>query len=89
MANILHLVLHLTQNCKTADKTLTLITSSLKGQPGARSSRLRRVREGSDHFVSFVRSHSLNFCKWLFSRLEPVTSWSQGNSFTAAPRLPF
>ena len=54
MANILHMVLPLTQNCKTADKTLTLITSSLKGQPGARSSRLRRVREGSDHFGSFV-----------------------------------
>ena len=38
MANILHLVLPLTQNCKTVDKTLTLIISSLKGQPGARSS---------------------------------------------------
>jgi hypothetical protein len=25
----------------------------------------------------------------LFSGLEPMTSWSQGNSFTAAPGIPF
>ncbi|EMS60203.1 putative ATP-dependent RNA helicase DHX35 [Triticum urartu] len=30
----------------------------------------------------------LHFCKRLFPGLEPVTSWSQCNSFTAAPRLP-
>ena len=40
--------------------------------------------EGSDHFGSFVRSLSLHFCKRLFPGLEPVTSWSQGNSFTAS-----
>jgi hypothetical protein len=45
--------------------------------------------EGSDHFVSHVCSNSLHFCKRLFPRLEPMTSWSQGNNFTAAPRLPF
>jgi hypothetical protein len=28
---------------------------------------------------------SLHFCKRLFSGLERMTSWSQGNSFTAAP----
>ncbi|XP_044323769.1 uncharacterized protein [Triticum aestivum] len=45
--------------------------------------------EGSDHFGSIVRSLSLHFCKRLFPGLEPVTSWSQGSSFTTAPRLPF
>ena len=43
--------------------------------------------EGSDHFGSFVRIISLHFCKRLFPGLEPVTSWSQGGSSTAAPRL--
>jgi hypothetical protein len=38
--------------------------------------------EGSDHFGSFIRSLALHFCKRLFSGLESVTSWSQGNSFT-------
>lgn len=28
-------------------------------------------------------------CKRLFTRLEPLTSWSQGSSFTTAPRPPF
>jgi hypothetical protein len=28
-------------------------------------------------------------CKMLFSGFEPMTSWSQRNSFTAAPGLPF
>src|SRR4051812_37863866 len=45
-------------------------------------------REGSDHFGTIVRSLSLHFCKRLFPGLEPVTSWSQRNNFTAAPRLP-
>jgi hypothetical protein len=45
-------------------------------------------KEGSNHFVSYVCSISLHFCKRLFLGLEPMTSWSQGNSFTAAPRLP-
>jgi hypothetical protein len=44
---------------------------------------------GSDHFGSYVRSLSLHFFKRLFSGLEPMTSWSQCNSFTAAPGLPF
>ena len=45
--------------------------------------------EGSDHLGLFVRSLSLHFCKRLVPGLEPVTSWSQGSSFTTAPRLPF
>ncbi|KAM3213463.1 hypothetical protein ACQJBY_066065 [Aegilops geniculata] len=43
--------------------------------------------EGSDHFGSIVRSLSLHFCKRLFPGLEPVTSWSQGSSFTTAPSI--
>jgi hypothetical protein len=27
----------------------------------------------------------MHFCKRLFPGLEPMTSWSKGNSFTAAP----
>jgi hypothetical protein len=46
-------------------------------------------REGSDHFGSYARSLSLHFCKRLFPGLEPMTSWSQGNSFTVVPGLPF
>jgi hypothetical protein len=45
--------------------------------------------EGSDHFGSYVLNLSLHFCKRLFLGLEPMTSWSQGNSFTAALGLPF
>jgi hypothetical protein len=45
--------------------------------------------EGSDHFGSYVCSLSLHFYKRLFSGLEPMTSWSQGNNFTAMPGLPF
>jgi hypothetical protein len=48
-----------------------------------------RSGEGSDHFGSYVHSLFLHFCKRLFPGLEPMTSWSQGNSFTAAPGLPF
>jgi hypothetical protein len=36
-----------------------------------------------------ARSLPLHFYKRLFPELEPMTSWSQGNSFTAAPGLPF
>jgi hypothetical protein len=36
-----------------------------------------------------ARSLSLHFCKRLFPGLELITSWSQGNSFTAAPGLLF
>ena len=60
-----------------------------KGSPSARSSRLRRVRGRVRPLGSFVRSLSLHFYKRLFPGLEPVTSWSQGSSFTTAPRLPF
>jgi hypothetical protein len=45
--------------------------------------------EGSDHFGPYVHILSLYFCKKLFQRLEPMTSWSQGNNFTATPGLPF
>jgi hypothetical protein len=38
---------------------------------------------------SYVHNLSLHFCKRLFLVLESMTSWSQGNSFTAAPGLPF
>ena len=44
--------------------------------------------EESDHLGLFVRSLSLHFCRRLVLGLEPVTSWSQGNSFTAALGLP-
>jgi hypothetical protein len=50
---------------------------------------LRRVRGNVDHFGTYVRSLSLHFFKKLFRRLEPMTSLSQGNSFTAASGLPF
>jgi hypothetical protein len=46
-------------------------------------------REGSDHFESYIHSLSLHFCKRLFPRLEPMTSWSKGNNFTAVSGLPF
>jgi hypothetical protein len=45
--------------------------------------------EWSDHFGSYVRNFSLHFCKRLFPGLELMTSWSQGNSFTAVSGLPF
>jgi hypothetical protein len=32
-------------------------------------------REGSDHFGSYARSLSLNFCKRLFPGVELMTSW--------------
>jgi hypothetical protein len=48
-----------------------------------------RSGEGSDHFGSYVHSFSLHFCKSLFPGLEPMTSWSQGNSFTVVRGLPF
>jgi hypothetical protein len=46
-------------------------------------------REGFDHFGSYVGSLSLHVCNRLFPTLEPMTSWSQGNSFTAVPGFPF
>jgi hypothetical protein len=45
-------------------------------------------REMSDHFGSYVHSLPQHFSK-RFPGLEPITSWSQGNSFTAALGLPF
>jgi hypothetical protein len=45
--------------------------------------------KGSNHFESYVRSIYLHFSKRLFPGLEPMTLWSQVNSFTAAPRLSF
>jgi hypothetical protein len=44
---------------------------------------------GEGHFGSYVRNISLHFCKRLFLGLEPMTSWSQDNNFTATPGLPF
>jgi hypothetical protein len=50
------------------------------------------VCTGSNHFVSYVQP----FPTFLqeagqipLTGLEPMTSWSQGDSFTAAPGLPF
>jgi hypothetical protein len=47
-------------------------------------------KEGSNHFGSYVHNLSLHFSKRLFTGLEPMTSWSQGNNFTAerAPHGP-
>jgi hypothetical protein len=39
--------------------------------------------EGSNHFGFYVHSISLHL------GLEPMTSWSEGSNFTAAPELPF
>jgi hypothetical protein len=41
--------------------------------------------EWSDHFGSYIRKFPLHFCKRLLQGLELITSWSRGNSFTAAP----
>jgi hypothetical protein len=46
-------------------------------------------REGSDHFGSYVHSLSLHFYKRLFPGLEPMTSWSQGNSLTVGHHVQF
>jgi hypothetical protein len=56
-----------------------------KGSPVRVAPACARSGEGSNHFGSYVRSFSLYFCKWLLLGLEPMTSWSQGNNFTAAP----
>jgi hypothetical protein len=36
-----------------------------------------------------INNHSLHFYKRLFLGLEPMTSWSQNNSFTTVPGLVF
>jgi hypothetical protein len=41
-------------------------------------------RKGSNRFGSYVCNISLHFCKRLFPRLKPMTSWSQANT-TALP----
>jgi hypothetical protein len=58
-----------------------------KGSPVYVAPACAGSEERSDHFGSYVRSISLRFCKRLFPGLEPMTSWSQGNSFTAAQGL--
>jgi hypothetical protein len=60
-----------------------------KGSPVHVTPACAQSGEGSNHFGSYVRNLSLHFCKKLFLGLEPTTSWSQGNSSTAAPELPF
>jgi len=45
--------------------------------------------DDSDHLGLFVRSLSLHLCKRLVPGLDPMTSRSQGSSFTTALRLPF
>jgi hypothetical protein len=61
----------------------------LKGSPVHVAPVCAGSREESDHFGSYVCSLSLHFSKRLFPGHEPMTTWSQGNSFTAAPGLPF
>jgi hypothetical protein len=68
---------------------LTLQVCIIKGSPMNVAPACAGSREGSNHFGSYVHSLSLNFCKRLFPRLEPMASWSQGNSFTAVPGLPY
>jgi hypothetical protein len=46
----------------------------VKGQFDACSSCLCRVKKGSDHFESYVRSLFLHFCKRLFSGFKYMTS---------------
>jgi hypothetical protein len=50
---------------------------------------LKGYREWSGHFGTYVPSLLLHFWKRLFPELEPMTSWSQDNSFTATSGLPF
>jgi hypothetical protein len=61
----------------------------LKGSPMHVASAYAGSGEGSDHFRSYVRTISLHFYKRLFLGFEPMTSWSQSNSFTTVPGLPF
>jgi hypothetical protein len=61
----------------------------IKGSPVHVAPTCIGSREASNHFGSYVRSLSLHFCKSLFPGLGPMTSWSQGNSFTTVPGLPF
>jgi hypothetical protein len=68
---------------------ITFIHECVKGSPVHIAPACAGSREESDHFGSCVHSLSLHFYKRLFLRLEPMTSWSQGNSFIAAPGLPF
>jgi hypothetical protein len=63
--------------------------SQFKGSPVHVATVCARSGEGSDQFRSYVHSISLHFCKKLFQGLEPMTSWSQGNSFTTVLGLPF
>jgi hypothetical protein len=60
-----------------------------KGSPVHVAPAYAGSEEGFDHFGPYVRILSLHFCKRMFLGLEPMTSLSQGNSFTAAPGLTF
>jgi hypothetical protein len=44
--------------------------------------------EGLDHLGSLYAALPYNFCNRLFPRLEPVTSWSQGDSFNHCTKAP-
>nr|XP_016465741.1 PREDICTED: ubiquitin-conjugating enzyme E2-17 kDa-like [Nicotiana tabacum] len=56
--------------------------------PGALSSRYARG-PGKGRTTRVYRTQpTLHFCKRLFSRLEPVTSWSHGNNFTGYTMAP-
>jgi hypothetical protein len=62
----------------------------IKGSPVHEAPALRGVRGrvGTTWGLMYT-AFPCKFCKRLFPRLEPMTSRSQGDSFTTAPRLPF
>jgi hypothetical protein len=63
---------------------ISLIYKPLKDSPVHVAPACTRSGEVSG---SYVRRLYLHFCKRLFLGLEPMTSWSEGNSFTNAPWL--
>jgi hypothetical protein len=77
------------QNVNNNNKKLSTIKFIKKGSPVHVAPACAGSGEESDHFGSYVHSFSLHFCKRLFLELEPMTSWSQGNGFTAVLGLPF
>jgi hypothetical protein len=66
-----------------------LVNPKKKGQPCAWSSCFARVQgKGRTTWGLYTQPFPANFCKRLFPRLEPVTSWSQGGSFYHCAKAP-